>query len=227
MGAIYCYTNLINQKKYIGQSVDPKQRYMAHKSSAFNEKSEEYDSPLHRAMRKYGYENFSYEILQETNDIDLLNELEIFYISHYNTQVPNGYNILQGGRNAVRGPMPIEVRKKLTWAQAKLTEDEVIVLRLAYANNESPKAIYDEYYKDLLHYNSFLNIWTGRRYKNILPEVIETGRHTKLTEDIVRAIKLEYKNEKTSYQKLADKYGISKSAVADIMHERSWKQVQI
>lgn len=36
-------------------------------------------------MRKYGYDNFSYTILQETNDIDLLNELEVFYIAYYNT----------------------------------------------------------------------------------------------------------------------------------------------
>ena len=137
-------------------------------------------------MRKYGFENFTYEILQETNDIDLLNELEIFYISYYNTLIPNGYNILEGGKNAKRGEMPIEIKKKLTWAQAKLTEDEVIILRLAYVNRESPKKIYDEYYKDKLHYNSFLNIWSGRRYKNILPEVIENGRHTKLNENIVR-----------------------------------------
>lgn len=227
MGAIYCYTNLINQKKYIGQSVDPRQRYNAHKSSAFNEKSYEYDSPLHRAMRKYGFENFTYEILQETNDIDLLNELEIFYISYYNTLIPNGYNILEGGKNAKRGEMPIEIKKKLTWAQAKLTEDEVIILRLAYANRESPKKIYDEYYKDKLHYNSFLNIWSGRRYKNILPEVIENGRHTKLNENIVRQIKLEYKNTNTSYQKLADKYNISKATIADIIKEKTWKTVQI
>lgn len=227
MGAIYCYTNLINQKKYIGQSIDPKQRYNAHKSSAFNESAREYNSPLHRAMRKYGYDNFSYTILQETNDIDLLNELEIFYIAYYNTQVPNGYNILPGGKNASNGPLPIEVKKKLTWAQAKLTEDEVIILRLAYAKKESPKAIYDKYYKDLLHYNSFLNIWSGRRYKNILPEVIDKGRHTKLTEDIVRQIKLDYKNTKISYQQLADKYNISKSTIADILKNRSWKHVQI
>ena len=186
MGAIYCYTNLINQKKYIGQSIDPKQRYNAHKSSAFNENSKEYNSPLHMAMRKYGYENFSYEILQETNDIELLNSLEVFYIKYYNSQIPNGYNILEGGKNAPRGEVPLEVKKKLTWTQAKLTEDEVIALRLAYANKESPKAIYDELYKDRLHYNSFLNIWSGRRYKNIMPEAIEMGRHTKLNEEIVK-----------------------------------------
>lgn len=113
--------------------------------------------------------------------------------------MPNGYNILPGGKNASIGPLPVEVKKKLTWARAKLTEDEVIILRLAYANKESPKAIYDKYYKNLLHYNSFLNIWSGRRYKYILPEVIENGRHTKLTEDIVRQIKLDYKNTKISY----------------------------
>lgn len=227
MGAIYCYTNLVNQKKYIGQSIDPNQRYKAHKSAVYNEKSQEYNAPLHAAMRKYGFENFSYEILQETNDVDLLNEMEIFYISYYNTQIPNGYNILSGGRNALRGAMPVEVKKKLTWAQAKLSEDEVIILRLAYANKESPRAIYDEFYKDKLHYNSFLNIWSGRRYKNIMPEVIENGRHTKLNEDIVREIRLEYKNTKTSYQKLADKYNIPKATIADIIKERTWKNVQI
>ena len=227
MGAIYCFTNLINNKKYIGQSVDPNQRYRAHKSSANNSESHEYDSLFHRAIRKYGFDNFKYEILQETNDQDLLNRLEVFYIAYYNSQSPGGYNILEGGKNSLRGPMPYETRKKLTWAQAKLTEDEVIMLRLAYANNESPKQIYDEFYKDRLHYNSFLNIWSGRRYKNIMPEVIQNGRRKKLNENIVKQIRLEYSNEKTSYDKIAEKYGISKSTVADIIKEKTWKNVQI
>jgi hypothetical protein len=56
---------------------------------------------------------------------------------------------------------------------------------LAYQRKESPKKIYDEKYKDRLHYNSFLNIWSGRRYKNIMPEIIENGRHTRLTQEQV------------------------------------------
>ena len=71
MGIIYCYTNLVNNKKYIGQTINPKERFNQHKSSAFNEKDNEYNSPLHRAFRKYGYENFKYEILIENDEIDI------------------------------------------------------------------------------------------------------------------------------------------------------------
>ena len=100
MGIIYCYTNLINGKKYVGQTINPEKRYNQHKSSAFNEKDKDYNTPLHRAFRKYGYNNFNYEIILSTSSLDILNELEIYFIDKYKTQVPNGYNILEGGNNS-------------------------------------------------------------------------------------------------------------------------------
>ena len=54
MIGIYKYQNKINKKVYIGQSINLKQRKMAHKSSAFNEKAKDYNSQLHQAIRKYG-----------------------------------------------------------------------------------------------------------------------------------------------------------------------------
>lgn len=225
MGIIYCFTNKINNKKYIGQTINPKQRYNAHKSNYQNSNNQEYNSLLHRAFRKYGFENFNYEILsKDIDDIDLLNKLEIFYITKFNTKAPNGYNVENGGKNAPK-PKTLEHKKKEIWSQAKLTEEEVIELRKAYKAKKSPTEIYNKKYKDRLHYNSFLNIWSGRRYGLIMPEVFEKGRHTKLTADIVKKIRKDKETLNLSYQKLADKYGISKSTIADIINYRTWKNV--
>ena len=226
MGIIYCYTNLINGKKYIGQTLNPAQRYKSHKSVAFNPNDPEYDSIIHRAFRKYGYENFKYEVLDEAETVEELNGLEIYYIAHYNTQIPNGYNVEPGGRNASR-PKSDETKEKLMQAHASLSEEEIITLRIAYKNHESPSKIFKERYEGKMHYNSFLNIWSGARYKTIMPEVFsERKRHTKLNEEIVRSIKVDRKANFT-YQQLVDKYGICKSTIADICKERTWKHVQI
>ena len=101
MGIIYSFTNLINNKKYIGQSInDNNIRYKNHLYSSQNQNSLDYESPLHRAFRKYGIENFKYEILaMNIENFDILNELEKYYIKEFDTLVPNGYNIEEGGKN--------------------------------------------------------------------------------------------------------------------------------
>lgn len=229
MGIIYCYTNKINNKKYIGQTINPEQRKIQHKSSAFNEKDKDYNTILHRAFRKYGYENFIYEIIAIAETVEELNKLEKFYIKHWNTQTPNGYNILEGGLNASR-PKGQETRKKLMESKATLSEEEVVFLRKAYQEKKSPSEIYKQLYEGKMHYNSFLNIWSGQRYKLIMPEIIEENkyRHTKLNEEIVRQIKIDKRdNPNLTYLQLAKKYNISKSTIADILKGRTWKKVQI
>jgi group I intron endonuclease len=99
MVGIYKITNLVNGKTYIGQSFDINKRWVMHKSAAFNENNPGYNYPLYRAMRKYGYENFLFEILEECL-IDELNDKEIFYIEKFNSRVPNGYNQDGGGNSA-------------------------------------------------------------------------------------------------------------------------------
>ena len=55
---IYKITNLINEKVYIGQSVDINYRFNNHKSESFNPKSNAYNTAIHRAIRKYGVKIF-------------------------------------------------------------------------------------------------------------------------------------------------------------------------
>ena len=225
MGIIYCYTNKINGKKYVGQTINAEQRYNAHKSNYQNPNNTEYNSLIHRAFRKYGFNNFTYEILvKDIDDINVLNELEIYYIKKFNCQTPNGYNVEAGGKNCAK-PKTLEHRKKEIWGQAKLTEEEVIELRKAYRDKKSPTEIYNKKYKDRLHYNSFLNIWVGKRYGLIMPEVFQNGRHTKLTAETVKQIRKDREQTNLSYDKLAEKYGVSKGTIADIINRRTWKDV--
>lgn len=225
MGIIYCYTNKINGKKYVGQTINPEQRYNAHKSNYQNPNHTEYNSLIHKAFRKYGFNNFTYEVLVKgIDDINVLNELEIYYIKKFNCQTPNGYNVEAGGKNCAK-PKTLEHRKKEIWGQAKLTEEEVIELRKAYRDKKSPTEIYNEKYKNRLHYNSFLNIWVGKRYSLIMPEVFQNGRHTKLTAETVKQIRKDREQTNLSYDKLAEKYGVSKGTIADIIKRRTWKDV--
>ena len=227
MGIIYCYTNNDNDKKYIGQTINPKQRISAHKSGAHNPNDTQYNGPFHRAIRKYGFTNFSYEVLDELENSknNELDDLEAYYIEKYNVISPNGYNLRPGGKTARGWSMPIEAKIYKSLQYGLLSEEEVIDLRLRYKNGESPSKIYKELYADKLHYYSFLNIWDGHRYGFIMPEVFENRGHTKLNPDIVKSIREDREKNNLSYQKLANKYNIPKPTIADIIKRRTWKNV--
>lgn len=97
---IYKYTNKINGKIYIGQSIDIKKRQCTYKSSANNQNSSGYNTPFHQAIREYGLENFNFEIVIELSPFEYtkekLDELEQYFIEYYNS-FNNGYNATKGG----------------------------------------------------------------------------------------------------------------------------------
>lgn len=95
---IYKITNKKNGHAYIGQSVDIYKRWTNHKIAAFNKNDDAYKYPICRAFRRYGVENFDFEILEECR-IDELNEKEIHYIALYNTFF-YGYNQTLGGEHS-------------------------------------------------------------------------------------------------------------------------------
>lgn len=94
---IYKITNLINNKIYIGQSINIEKRINAHFAYAFSKGAKEYNTPIHNAIRLYGKESFKWEILKECTEEEL-DDLEIYYISLYNSTDRNiGYNLTTGG----------------------------------------------------------------------------------------------------------------------------------
>ena len=101
-GVIYKVENLINGKCYIGQTTQYKRRKINHISDSFNKSRKDYNIIVfHKAIRKYGTENFKWSIIWKGNIVKL-NEKEKHYIKEYKSY-SNGYNMTEGGDFFSRG----------------------------------------------------------------------------------------------------------------------------
>lgn len=94
--SIYKITNRVNGKCYIGFTQDVARRFKQHIS---NSKKDAPDSQIARALKKYGTDNFSFEVVYQTKDREhALLEVEPKLIEEYNS-FTNGYNANEGGHN--------------------------------------------------------------------------------------------------------------------------------
>ena len=95
---IYKITNLKTKECYIGQSVDVKKRIYDHLKAACGVDTPK-DNLLYQAMKKYGIENFSIELLQECTNQEL-NQKEKYFIELYQSHI-YGYNKTSGNKTRV------------------------------------------------------------------------------------------------------------------------------
>jgi group I intron endonuclease len=93
MGYIYKITNKITKQCYIGQTiVDLDERWRQHLKPNSNCRY------LKASIKKYGVDSFEFKLICICFDNDLDN-YECFYMNKYNTLVPNGYNLREGGNS--------------------------------------------------------------------------------------------------------------------------------
>ena len=94
---IYKVTNKVNGKIYIGQTVRTlEQRKWQHLNAA----KHGCKTHFYNAIRKYGEDNFVFEVIDEASSIQELNALERYYIAKFNC-IKEGYNMVDGGNNNV------------------------------------------------------------------------------------------------------------------------------
>lgn len=94
MGCIYCITNLINNKKYIGKTKKSiQERFKEHYRDSKKYKCK--NRPLYVAINQYGIDNFQIELIEYVEN-NLLSEREKYWIHKLNT-CNKGYNISKGG----------------------------------------------------------------------------------------------------------------------------------
>jgi group I intron endonuclease len=89
---IYGLKNKVNNKWYVGQSVDVIERWRKYKTGQCKSQPK-----IYRAIIKYGYNDFEEVLIEECENVDwILDYREAFWIRNLNS-VKNGYNILEGG----------------------------------------------------------------------------------------------------------------------------------
>lgn len=97
VGFIYKYENKLNHKVYIGQTTD-----LVNRKSSHRYKSTFVKSKFYNAVRKYGWENFDFDIIAQVEEdslekvCEVLDSLEIKFIAEYDS-FNNGYNSTTGG----------------------------------------------------------------------------------------------------------------------------------
>ena len=101
---LYVITNLVNGKRYVGITTNPKQRWCHHGSGI---------QVIARAIKKYGKTNFEFDIWYGGLEYQI-KMMEYKFIALLKTKVPNGYNVTDGKEGALGHKHTLETLKKMS-----------------------------------------------------------------------------------------------------------------
>lgn len=208
-GLIYKYTNKINGKIYIGQTIQT--LVMRHKKHLNDGKNSKNKSYFDRALKKYGENNFILEVVENNIDADKIDEREIYWIKYFDSYYTSGkgYNMTKGGKWSTSA-------QKLHGFQ----EDEI--KRLLIEDKLSYREICETVHATM---DSVSGINLGKAYydsKLTYPLRKSTVRRTILNEDMVKEIINDLKTHpEMSENDIAKKLNISPYTVLCINRGKS------
>lgn len=221
MIGIYKWTNLINKKVYIGQSVNITARKAEHIKLSRNKN---YTTNIAKALRKYGIENFEFEIIEECL-IEELNQKEQFWMSYYNSlDKEKGYNMLEVGR------VPSSIGSNNP--RAKVTEEIVLEIRnKIYILKRDSLSVFNEY-SNLISFDTFRKIRDGTTWKNVDCSMITSIKveradlpKAKLTKEDV--IEIRRRSMMESIDNIVKDYShiVNRNSIKRVINYETWKNI--
>lgn len=111
-GIVYKVINKVTNKVYIGQTISKLQvRKVAHINDSLAKRD---NFIFHNAIRKHGRDNFTWKVIEYCDSKEEMDELEFHYIKQYNSILPNGYNMTEGGGGMLGYKITEEHRRNLS-----------------------------------------------------------------------------------------------------------------
>ena len=215
---IYCIENLLNNKKYIGSSIDCDHRWYIH---IWHLKRKDHPNiHLQSAWDKYGENSFKFYIIEQ----DILEEELLYkeqsYMNLYNTLDREcGYNI------AADTTAPMKGRKHSEQSLLLMSER-----KKGEKNNFYGKHHTEETKQKLRKDKIGKKLLPEHREKVIktIGQIGEANVNAKLNWQIVREIRENYKmnNTKEIIKKYAELVGVSYSTIQRVLENKSWKEVK-
>lgn len=196
---IYKVTNLLNKKFYIGKDINNSPEYFGS------------GTLIKKAIKKYGKENFSKEILEFCDNESKLNEREKFWIKELNA-IKEGYNLTEGGTGGdtySNNPRKLEISEKL---KKRIVSEEIKKIRLETLKPYEFKAGEDHPYYGKKQSEDTKKKRNETFLKNGFP--MKNKNHTKESNEKNRKSHLGKKhNEETKLKMKLKKIGIPKEIV--------------
>lgn len=177
-GFIYLTTNKINGKRYIGQRYyDTKEKWKLYLGSG---------KILKDAIKKYGRDNFTVEILENCKTKEILNDREKYWIKKYNAIIDDSfYNIAMGGDGGdVTAGYSEERRNELKALHSKRSKEYVPSCENGFTAKLS-KEQFNDILKMLL--DGYYDIEIGKKH-NINHNTISDIRNHKTWKDYTEGI---------------------------------------
>lgn len=252
-GLIYKAVNLINGKIYIGLTTQTlTKRISQHKSYANNNKC---NILFHKAIKKYGFVNFSWEIIDNDEDFKSLKEKEKYWIEFYNSYVGldnhNGYNLTIGGEGRAGFKVSDKTREKMRKGRVGIKVSNATKERMSESkkgiNNSNSKLNVEKAKEIMKLLDDGMKVKDVQKKYNISPKTVYDIRNTRswcgyslggeCIEDInMRNSKLILEEAKEivrlyddgmTIKELMNLFNVSQSTISRIKNTRKWNGYEL
>lgn len=209
-----------NGKVYIGKSKDFDSRKIKHSYS-----TRYYNTKLTNAINKYGFDSIKWEIIFETEDINIINQKEIEFISKYDS-IKNGYNTSTGGDGGdtiSNNPRRLDIIKQQLTSKGYDSDNYYVDISEIIS-----KSILDDYLNNKISIREISKKYNVSRQRlsrffksnniDIDKDMVKLTNSIKLEDDKINSVISKYKNGKT-IKEISEEEGLTIMITSRILHD--------